>query len=552
MRTNDLGQCGATFALAALVATDNCGSVTVTSNAPATFAVGTNVVTWTVVDSNGNTNTCTQNVIITDSELPVINTPVNITVNAAAGACGSNVTFSVTATDNCGTNTVTSTPASGSLFPVGTTTVTNTVTDIHGNTNTSTFTVTVVDAEAPLITCPAEVRVPANSGFNATNVALGVPVVSDNCGVPIVTSNAPAVFGIGTNTVTWTVTDGHGNTNTCTQKVVVYTASPVADVAVFLSGPTNSVTQGNAIVYTNLVINYGPSTATNVVLKNLLLPTNVVFVSASGGGVYSNATHTVTWPKVTTLANGASTNYTVTVTITNVITSNLILTNIASATSSTADPNPTNNTGVLPVSQWNVTVVPADLRAIGARPVFNPQTGLFQQYVTVTNSGGTTVAGMRLTVLGLPVNVFLQNATGTNAGRPFVQYNVPLDPGSNVVFFLEFLSVARTNFTDSFLVEAVLPAPAPSTNGTVITITRIFTETYSGVGQPHTVVEFTSIPGRRYIIIYSDDTMVTWKVATPTVTANANSYQWIDDGPPKTESAPSSVPSRFYRVILVP
>ena len=43
--------------------------------------------------------------------------------------------------------------------------------------------------------------------------------------------------------------------------------------------------------------------------------------------------------------------------------------------------------------------------------------------------------------------------------------------------------------------------------------------------------------------------MVTWKVATPSVTANANVTQWYDDGPPKTDSKPLSVNSRFYRVI---
>ena len=62
------------------------------------------------------------------------------------------------------------------------------------------------------------------------------------------------------------------------------------------------------------------------------------------------------------------------------------------------------------------------------------------------------------------------------------------------------------------------------------------------------VIEFASVPGKVYTIIYSSD-MVTWKVATPSVTANANVTQWYDDGPPKTESQPISVGTRFYRVI---
>ena len=57
------------------------------------------------------------------------------------------------------------------------------------------------------------------------------------------------------------------------------------------------------------------------------------------------------------------------------------------------------------------------------------------------------------------------------------------------------------------------------------------------------------MPGSTYTIIYSDDDMATWQVATPSVTASANVTQWYDDGPPKTESAPMSVTNRFYRVI---
>jgi len=49
----------------------------------------------------------------------------------------------VTATDNCPGVTVESDPASGSTFPLGTTTVTATATDAAGNTSTCSFTVAV-------------------------------------------------------------------------------------------------------------------------------------------------------------------------------------------------------------------------------------------------------------------------------------------------------------------------------------------------------------------------------------------------------------------------
>jgi hypothetical protein len=62
------------------------------------------------------------------------------------------VSFAVTATDNCSVPTVINSPPSGSVFPVGTTTVTATATDAAGNTSTCTFKVTVKDVTAPVIT----------------------------------------------------------------------------------------------------------------------------------------------------------------------------------------------------------------------------------------------------------------------------------------------------------------------------------------------------------------------------------------------------------------
>jgi hypothetical protein len=69
---------------------------------------------------------------------------------------------------------------------------------------------------------------------------------------------------------------------------------------------------------------------------------------------------------------------------------------------------------------------------------------------------------------------------------------------------------------------------------------------------PRYVIEFTSVPGRVYTILYSDDGMATWRAATPSVTASANVTQWYDDGPPKTASQPISNGSRFYRVVQAP
>jgi len=222
--TND--GCTATgIALGVPTVADNCSSgdeLTITNDAPAAFPQGTTVVTWTVTDAAGNSQTAAQTVTVTDSQNPTITAPSNVSVNADNGSCSATgVALGTPVTsDNCGVATVRNDAPSS--FPVGTTTVTWTVIDVHSNTSTATQTVTVTDKQNPIITPPSNVCVSADYGScSATGVALGTPVTSDNCGVALVTNNAPASYSVGTTIVKWMVTDVHGNTSSATQTVIV-------------------------------------------------------------------------------------------------------------------------------------------------------------------------------------------------------------------------------------------------------------------------------------------------------------------------------------------
>jgi hypothetical protein len=117
--------------------------------------------------------------------------------------------------------------ASGTLFPVGTTTVTHTATDQGGNVSSCSFTVTVTDNQKPVITHNGNKSVFALPGLCSAN-----PIVSasatDNCSVGAPTGvrsdgqalNAP--YPVGTTTITWNVTDVNGNTAIAvTQSVTV-------------------------------------------------------------------------------------------------------------------------------------------------------------------------------------------------------------------------------------------------------------------------------------------------------------------------------------------
>src|SRR5262249_59847811 len=128
------------------------------------------------------TSSCTFTVTVLDTQNPVITCPANLVLAADAGRCSrSNVTFSVSATDNCSVTNLVSTPASGSTFAVGVTTVTSTATDASGNTSTCTFTVTITDPQNPFITCPANLATSADPGpCTVTNVTLGTTATANS------------------------------------------------------------------------------------------------------------------------------------------------------------------------------------------------------------------------------------------------------------------------------------------------------------------------------------------------------------------------------------
>jgi hypothetical protein len=115
-------------------------SGTVDANVPGTYTL-----TYTVVDAFKSSATATRTVIVVDTTPPVITCPANIVVDAVCPK-GVFVSFVVTATDECSTATVTSTPPSGTLFAIGDTTVTCTAIDGAGNQSTCSFSVHVKGA----------------------------------------------------------------------------------------------------------------------------------------------------------------------------------------------------------------------------------------------------------------------------------------------------------------------------------------------------------------------------------------------------------------------
>jgi flagellar hook assembly protein FlgD len=101
------------------------------------FPMGNTTVSCSMTNSFGTSNG-TFLVVVTDTVRPVLNLPANISTNTQV------VTYTATATDNVdGSIPVSCSPASGSTFPSGATTVQCSATDSHANTAFGSFTVTV-------------------------------------------------------------------------------------------------------------------------------------------------------------------------------------------------------------------------------------------------------------------------------------------------------------------------------------------------------------------------------------------------------------------------
>lgn len=184
--------------------------------------------------------------------LPLNSPPVasakNVTVDAGAGACAAAV--AAAAVDNGSSDpdgdAITLSLSPAGPYPVGITNVTLTATDPSGESSTATASITVVDAEKPALTAPADVTAGSDPGAcdaSASSVNAGSASATDNCGVASVVGvrsdgkSLSDAYPVGATTVTWTATDIHGNSSTGTQTVTVNDVEAPVVTAVTVDQP---------------------------------------------------------------------------------------------------------------------------------------------------------------------------------------------------------------------------------------------------------------------------------------------------------------------------
>jgi len=246
-----------------VVVTDNCNPTpTLTQNPVAgTIITGTTTITFTADDGNGNTNTCTFDVVATDNVNPTITCPANqnVSLDATCQYTLLDYTGMATAADNCNTSpTITQVPVAGTVIS-STTTITLTVDDGSGNTNTCTFDVIPSDNTQPTITCPTNQNVNLDAACQYTLLDYtGMATATDNCAATPTITQAPAAGTVITTTTTITLTadDGNGNTNTCTFDVI-----PSDNTAPTITCPANQNVNLDATCQYTLLDYTGMATA---------------------------------------------------------------------------------------------------------------------------------------------------------------------------------------------------------------------------------------------------------------------------------------------------
>ncbi len=215
---NTKGGATATFAVSAVDAVDGEVPARCSPTADTVFKVGTTTVNCTAKDAAGNVANGSFKVTVRDTQAPVLSLPADIYTTSTGDYTAAVATYSASATDVVdGTVPVSCTPATGSSFKVGTTTVTCTARDAAGNVQTGSFRVVVANGR-PKDTTPPVLTLPGNMTVsNRTNGAIGVTynaTAYDAVDGAVPVSCSPpsgALFNYGTTTVSCSARDSSGN-----------------------------------------------------------------------------------------------------------------------------------------------------------------------------------------------------------------------------------------------------------------------------------------------------------------------------------------------------
>ncbi len=193
-------------------------------------------------------------------------------------------------------------------------------------------------------------------------------------------------------------------------------------------------------------------------------------------------------------------------------------------------------------------------------PELNWDTGCYEQIVTLENRHPTADAvGVRLTISELNDWV-VHNATGTNSvGDYLIEFKALIPHQTSLDMLVQYLSDTEWQFneTPQFDAEFIWQTRPDEIRGVTVQITYIEVRSNGEVD-----LEFLTQAGRTYAVQYCSDLVVgDWNTVVPYIqnqrdpaafdSSKIFQMYWTDRGVPTTESHPSSVKKRYYRVVEI-
>ncbi|WP_094868791.1 DUF7507 domain-containing protein [Paenibacillus sp. VTT E-133280] len=332
--------------------------------------------------------------------------------------------------------------------------------------------VTLTDA-VPSVIADAEYSVDGGVTFNPwpDSINLGTIASGDNITVLLRGTVSDSATGAITNTATVnsSTPDPDPTNNTST---VITPINALADVSVVKIGNPDPVIAGDLLTYPIVVANSGPSDAANVTLTDTVPSelTNVEF-SIDGGITYNP------WPglyNIGTLVNGGS----ITVFIRGIVNSAAsgTIENTATVSSTTPDPDPTNNTStfVTPVN----TLADISVEKIGS-PSPVPAGNVLTYNIAIANAGPSDSENVTLTDT-IPIEIAGAEFS-TDGGVTFNPWTGSVNIGtlangaSETILIRGTVDPSATGLiTNTAVVSSSTPDPDP-TNNTSTELTPINT-----------------------------------------------------------------------------
>ena len=398
-------------------------TLTITAHVPSGTASGTEYANTAVVtsdfDPNEENNIATFSVVVSSVDISVVKTgPATVTA-------ADDISYGITVS-NAGPDLATAVTLRDAL-PPGTTFV------------------SITQNSGPASTCAVE-----SGAVVCSNLALAM-----NQSATFTLVLDPGANSEVTNTATVTTesfdTDPSDDTSSVTTAV-----TPVADLAVSKTGPA-TVAAGTDAIYTVTITNLGPSTATDVVVTDVLTG-EATFVSVTPSAGCTGTTCTIA-----ALAAGASATYTYTFHTAPGATGTLDDT--AAVSSTTPDPAASNNSSMVSTS----IVASADVAVSKTGPAtVTPGTDVTYT-VTVTNNGPSTATNVVLTdaITGDTTFVSVTPSAGCSGTTCTIG---TLVPGASAIFSYTFHvdADATGGIENTATVTASTPDPAAGNNTSIV------------------------------------------------------------------------------------